>query len=400
MAQTTSIHLRKIRRQASNGRARYEWHLRWHGVNGKHYCLKIGNCDKMPKREAQAKRRELQVQMDRREIPRDKPAAITIEEFAEYHKSMVQSDRKPSTLYEYQLSARLAAEALGKETKIQDITAADVGKVKNRLSGSAATRAKHLSRLRAMFNHAKRWGLIHGDNPFADQPMPRFTPRRMRIFTPDEVNAMVDAARTTWWKAFILVGATTGPRKEEILNLLWRDVDMVGKTISITAKKTEKFTGPHGVEYETLAWTPKTYASRSVPAPDETLKILQELRDVSCSSQYVFLPLERLQLINAKMQAGVWRDRAETCNNVLRNYRTIQRWAAKAMEADDWQIGTIHDLRRTYGCRMAEVLPMHVLQRYMGHRDISTTAEFYLATQDHHAAKARAAFDQPNPNSI
>ncbi len=398
MPKTTSVHLRKIKRPRNNGKIRYEWHLRWHGSDGRHYCKKLGNCVQMPKREAEAKRREFQVEMDRREIPRDKPKAMTLEEFAEYHQAMVKSDRKPSTLYQYRLSARLAAEALGRSTTIQDVTSADVGRIKNRLTGSAANRAKHISRLRAMFNHAKRWGLIHGDNSFANQPMPRFTARKMRIFSPEEIEAMLTAATTTWWKAFILVGVTAGPRKEEILNLMWRDVDCDGESISITAKKAERFTGVDGKDYSTLDWSPKTYGIRTIPVPDQTIAVLRRLRDESDGSPYVFVSLKRLGLISAKMRAGVRRDRAETCNNILRNFRLIQRRAASRLGGEDWQTGTIHDLRRTYGCRMADVLPMYVLQRYMGHRDISTTTEYYLTLQDHHADTARAAFDRPEPN--
>ena len=392
MPKTTSVHLRKIKRPRNNGKIRYEWHLRWHGSDGRHYCKKLGNCVQMPKREAESKRREFQVEMDRGEVPRDKPKAMTLEEFAEYHQVMVKSDRKPSTLYQYRLSARLAAEALGKSTTIQDVTSADVGRIKNRLTGSAANRAKHISRLRAMFNHAKRWGLIHGDNSFANQPMPRFTARKMRIFSPVEIEAMLAAAQTTWWKTFILVGVTAGPRKEENLNLMWRDVDFDGESISITAKKAERFTGADGKEYSTLEWSPKTYAIRTIPVPDQTIQVLRQLKDESDDSPYVFVSLKRLGLISAKMRAGVRRDRAETCNNILRDFRAIQRRAVRQLAVDGWDYGNIHDLRRTYGSRIADVVPMHVLQKWMGHSDISVTSRYYLSTVDHHAESARGAF--------
>ena len=56
-------------------------------------------------------------------------------------------------------------------------------------------------------------------------------------------------------------------------------------------------------------------------------------------------------------------------------------------------IRSIHDLRRTYGTRRADVVPMHVLQKWMGHSDASVTARFYLGQTEHHAAFARVAFD-------
>lgn len=393
---TTSIHLRKIKRPLKGDRVRCEWHLRWFGTDGKHYCHKLGDCNRMTKREAEAKRRTFQVEIDRSTIPRDKPKAMALGEFAEYHATMIGKDRKPSTLYEYQLSARLASQILGTRKPIQEITQADVGRFRNHLKGSPATRAKHLSRLRAMFGHAKRWGLIHGDNPFANQPMPRFGSRKMRIFLPEEIDAMLAVAGSTWWHSFILIGATAGLRKEEMLNLIWSDVDLNEKTVCITVKKADEITVADDRQYEMLAWSPKTYETRTVPIPDRTVESLRRLKRESDGSPYLFVDFERLALINRKMREGLWRDRAETCNNVLRGFQAIQRRAAKHIDCEDWAIGNIHDLRRTYGTRLADVVPMHVLQKWMGHSDPSVTARFYLGQTEHHAARARVVFDDGN----
>ena len=390
---TTSVHLRKIKRPLRGGRVRREWHLRWYGTDGTHHCDKLDNCDRMTKREAESRRRAFQAQMDDHAVSRDKPKAIALGEFAEYHASMIGQDRKPSTLYEYQISARIAAQILGTKKPIQEITPADVARFRNQLKGSPATRAKHLARLRAMFGHAKRWGLIHGDNPFANQPMPRFTSRKMRIFSSEEIDAMLAVAGSAWWHTFILVGVTTGLRKEEMLNLTWSDVDPDEMTICITAKRADEFTGADGQRYEMLAWSPKTYETRTVPIPDRTVESLMSLREESDGSPYLFVDFERLGHINSRMREGLWRDRAETCNNVLRGFQVIQKKAAKHIGAQSWTIGNIHDLRRTYGTRLADVVPMHVLQKWMGHSDASVTARFYLGQSEHHAALARDAFE-------
>ncbi len=57
----------------------------------------------------------------------------------------------------------------------------------------------------------------------------------------------------------------------------------------------------------------------------------------------------------------------------------------------DWRQGSIHDLRRTYGTRTAEFVPMHVLQKSMGHKDISTTVRYYLGVPDRYAEIVRQA---------
>ncbi|XHC26748.1 hypothetical protein ABWH91_05345 [Phycisphaerales bacterium ac7] len=47
----------------------------------------------------------------------------------------------------------------------------------------------------------------------------------------------------------------------------------------------------------------------------------------------------------------------------------------KSLTVEDlaWARGAIHDLRRTYGARIARIVPIHVLKEYMGHAKIQTT---------------------------
>ena len=51
--------------------------------------------------------------------------------------------------------------------------------------------------------------------------------------------------------------------------------------------------------------------------------------------------------------------------------------------------GTIHDLRRASGIRIARIVPIHVLKEYMGHAKIQTTQECYLAAEAVAADAAR-----------
>lgn len=388
----TPITLRKIKRPGPKTNGREEWALRWYDSEGRHRCERIGDVRTMPKRQAEVIRRKRQTDMEARRFPRDKPRSMTLQQFAEYHKQAIGNDRKPSTRYEYELSLRYAMEAMGKDFPLRKLSPADAGRIKRHLNGVEATRAKHLSRLNAIFNRAVKWELID-KNPFKDQPVPRFGSRKMRIFKPHEIEAILDAAPTLWWRAFLLVGFTTGLRKEEIANLMWLDVDLEDMFVHVAAKQAKRMTGNDGVRFCTLAWTPKDYEIRTVPIPQRTVNILRELRQKADDSPYVFVSLIRLALINAKLDSGVRRNRAETLNNVLRDFKRIQNHAAKRIQSNCWQLGTIHDLRRTYGTMMAEAVPMHVLSQLMGHSDISTTAKYYLHVGEHHAGQIRRALN-------
>ena len=66
------------------------------------------------------------------------------------------------------------------------------------------------------------------------------------------------------------------------------------------------------------------------------------------------------------------------------------------MEKVDWRLGTLHDLRRTYGTRVAKVVPMHMCREFMGHAKIDTTAEYYLAVGETVPEKLLAAFPSLN----
>jgi len=56
--------------------------------------------------------------------------------------------------------------------------------------------------------------------------------------------------------------------------------------------------------------------------------------------------------------------------------------------------GTIHDLRRTSGSRIARIVPIHVLKEYMGHAKIQTTQEYYLAAEAVDARATRLALEE------
>lgn len=66
----------------------------------------------------------------------------------------------------------------------------------------------------------------------------------------------------------------------------------------------------------------------------------------------------------------------------------------KNVELDQlgWRLGSPHDLRKTFGTRMARVLPIHELKRLMGHAKIETTADYYLEVGEIVPAKLQEAF--------
>ncbi len=94
------------------------------------------------------------------------------------------------------------------------------------------------------------------------------------------------------------------------------------------------------------------------------------------------------------MASGKWKADAKLVNNLLRDFHRVHALAGLTEP-----VGTIHDLRKSYGTYMASRIPMHVLQEYMGHSNIATTARFYCRVQKQDADTARRAMrdEQPKP---
>lgn len=92
-------------------------------------------------------------------------------------------------------------------------------------------------RARSVLGHALRsavaWGLIPA-NPVAAVSPPRPERPRLAVPTPAEILALVRAVEGTSWEIPMLLAATTGARRGEVLAIRWSDLDVATGRVSIT----------------------------------------------------------------------------------------------------------------------------------------------------------------------
>jgi integrase len=150
-------------------------------------------------------------------------------------------------------------------------------------------------------------------------------------------------------RAMWLTAAMTGLRKGELVALRWRDIDWSASRIRVRQNYVR---GQFG--------SPKSRRStRSVPMADEVGGALDRLLQGSPHTG----PDD---LVFAHPATGGPMTKA----NITRRYRKALRDA----QLDDH---VFHDLRHTFGTRMAAVgTPLRTLQEWMGHRDITTTQRY------------------------
>ena len=218
---------------------------------------------------------------------------------------------------------------------------------------------------------------------------------------PEDIDAMVEVAPNDWWRLFILLLANTGLRLNAALHLRWDDVNLDGLpgSLKVCRQDAGDFT-VDGKAYTLLSWTAKAKASyRTIPLADETGAELRRRKAKAGNSRYVFIGLERLEVIGCRIQAGELRPNCELVNNVLRRFKESIQPQARALlakrrgvkvEEIDWEIGCIHDLRDTFLTGVKD-LPIDVLQRIAGHADLATTIRFYTHATERDADVVRAA---------
>ena len=201
----------------------------------------------------------------------------------------------------------------------------------------------------------------------------------MRIFSKDEFERIMAVARSSIWKARILLAKTAGLRRGEILNLTVKDVDFAKGRIMVQPKEDTK---------HTWRWVVKDKDRREVPLVDKAAKLLIDLQNELPDAQpYLLLPNRRYKYLMGLKARGKLKSELCKCpdDNFGRSWQTIFRKAG----IED---GTFHDLRSTCVTEWLEQgLMPHEVKELAGHADINTTMNYYVGIRESLIDRARGA---------
>ncbi|MGO9819799.1 MAG: tyrosine-type recombinase/integrase [Solirubrobacteraceae bacterium] len=261
--------------------------------------------------------------------------------------------RKPSTLRSYrsvlatQIEPRLGAQAISRVAP-EDIDRFIAACLHDGLQPKTVSNT--LGLLHSVFEYAARRGWTR-ENPCqrVDKPRP-VESGDIRFLDDSEVEALLRAVPDSDFgrvqRALYLTAVMTGMRQGELLALRWMDVDWAAQRIRV---RRNYIRGEFG--------TPKAKrGSRAVPLAD---RLAGEL-----DRHYQRTPFKAdSDLVFANPHTG----RPLNGHTLLRSYqRALERAGVRKVR--------FHDLRHTFGTRMAAAgVPMRVLQEWMGHRDFKTT---------------------------
>jgi integrase len=298
--------------------------------------------------------------------------SVTFAEAAAEYLRFSEEDRgcKPSTVRNYRNAIRVHLLPVFGEMVLEEITVQEIERWRAGMSSarqrrelSNKTKNNLLVLMHAIFRRAvKLYGLPA--NPVAS--VDRFRVRSsgdIQVFSPEEVWALVRAAKSDADAAIFLTAAFTGLRRGEVLALRWRDVDFAGSTIRVRASYAAgKLT------------TPKSGKVRAVPMAPDVASALAKLGDrerYTGDDDFVFAGEAGLPLDGDALSS---RYRDALARAGLRPLR-------------------FHDLRHTFGTRMIAKADIRRVQEWMGHADIQTTMKYlHYAPRDEDAELVARAF--------
>jgi integrase len=287
-----------------------------------------------------------------------KTFADATEEWLAYSENV--RDCKPSTLRDYRNMARVLIREFGKR-KIEAITTQDIDLWISGYGGSNRTRQKYLVCLGSIFKRAmKVYGLPLNPADLVERPRVRRA-AKIDVLRPEEVLALVRAAKSEQDAAIFHTAAFAGLRMGELLALRWRDVDFTRRTIHVRENWTQGETT-----------TPKGGTERAVPMAEEVAERLARLGQRSH-----FTTDDDLVFCTPRGQHVGYKSLKE-------RYRAALR-AANLRE--DFRF---HNLRHTFGSTVIRHADSREVMEWMGHADLTTTRR-YLAFVDREDAAKRVS---------
>ncbi len=227
---------------------------------------------------------------------------------------------------------------------------------------SRRTAQKRLVMLGGIFKRAKRLKWVHVDPTTDIEAITLKASGDFNVLTIEQVEATaakagadLDPGEAAMYRAAILAAALTGLRTGELRALRWRDVDFAAATVHV--RRNMPAGGVEGA--------PKSGKVRSVPLVDDAARALDGLsrRETFTADDDRVFPNPAGEMLSEDALRDALYAALEAVG--------IDRKAFPARGGF-----TFHDLRHTFGTLGAQVFPLHDLQAFMGHADISTTMRY------------------------
>ena len=165
----------------------------------------------------------------------------------------------------------------------------------------------------------------------------------------------------------VLIMLYCGIRRGELLALMWSDIDLIGKTLTVNKAADMP-------RNETKIKKPKTKAgNRIIPIPDILVPVLESAKN-QAESLYVCPAVKTGGIMSAQAYSEAWKSYMHYLN-IQAGGRDRSRSNPKIIAMDPF---TAHQLRHTYATMLYDAdVDVKTAQKLLGHKDLSVTMKIY-----------------------
>ncbi len=243
--------------------------------------------------------------------------------------------------------------------------------------GLAARTVLHHHRvLCAALRQAVRWRLL-AINPAEAAEPPRPGHAEIDILMDDDLHKLLKTARPTRSYPAILLAATTGMRRGEVLGLRWLDIDLATGILTVNHTLEETKAGLRLKE-------PKTKRSRrNITLPALMVDTLRSHKAAQAQERLMLgLGRDKNGYVFAALDGGPIRPR-----NFSKEFsRIVERAGVRRV--------SIHSLRHTHASQLLrDGVHVKVVSERLGHSTVSITLDVYAHTIPNMQADAAARID-------
>ena len=264
---------------------------------------------------------------------------------------------RPRTARGYRTIVNRLKQSLG-NIKLASLNAQQVQQYYNGLIDeglSTQTVLHHHRVLHQAMGQAVKWDVLL-KNVMERVTPPKLVKPELRILTVSEAQRLLQVAKDTDFEVAIHLAIHTGLRRSELCGLVWSDVDLKARTLTVVRTMVSLKGDPAHIS------EPKSRTSRRVVAFwDETATLLQERWDVLGKTASAL-----------QTQVCARRDGARMVPDLLsKGYQAIA-------ESCGITGVRLHDLRHTHASILIDAkVPLPIVQARMGHESIQTTVDIY-----------------------
>ncbi len=314
----------------------------------------------------------LQDTMTHAERERNRIANMLVEdylrEWLEQHKPNISNSTYVN--YKRMIDGRVTAFFKPMKLKVNEVTGDEVNAyyAEIRADGLKGTTAqRHHAMLHRAFKQAVKRRII-ASNPCQQADRPKSVPFIGNYYNADELKELLNCVEGDPIRLVIMLAAYYGLRRSEVLGLKWSAVDFTAKTVSIRHKILEEETKSGLVL--------KGYDVMKTKSSYRTLPLIPHVEEELVAEK------ARQEEMRTVMRGAYSKEYAEyICVDALGRLITpqyVSNHFQVILKENGLRKIRFHDLRHTCASLLlANNIPMKMIQDWLGHSDMATTANIY-----------------------